>query len=281
MFSNPPKILAHSAALNNGNFVVPEFILNRGNNGVNLFHRHCPHRMYPLAQPGETVDNIVCKFHGFEWTKDGKAVNNDRKINCGTAEVGKSGLIFKNFTEPTHHWVSDLASETNLEFSHICQGKSTGSWLWMMEIQADLLHIRRGDNVIHPTLAEATNLDDVGMDSGKGWILQTCSTGWWLFIYPFTFIEWSKGCLSVNYTIPNNINNEFGFSWITQFYYDPTTLPSKRIEFETLEDVFHEDVEAIEAQHGGYFPLMKAINRLEDHCVHFGIWCRDHIIKND
>jgi hypothetical protein len=117
------------------------------------------------------------------------------------------------------------------------------------------------------------------MDHGDGWILQTCSTGWWLFIYPYTFIEYSPGCLSVNYTTPDDPNSEFGFSWITQFYYDPVIHQSKRTEFQTLEDVFHEDVEAIEQQKGKYFPLMKSVNRLEDHCVHFGQWVKDNLIK--
>jgi nitrite reductase/ring-hydroxylating ferredoxin subunit len=272
IFNKPPKILAHKSVITDSNFVTPEYILNRGVNQVNLFNRYCPHRMYPLAGPGEYIDNIVCKFHGFEWDKSGVPLNNDRNIGCGQAQVGRSGLVFKDFVEPDHYWVDDLAKETNLEFSHIVEGKSTGSWLWMMEIQADLLHIRKGDNVVHPTLAEVTNLDDIGMNQGDGWILQTCSTGWWLFIYPFTFVEYSTGCLSVNYTIPNDADNEFGFSWITQFYYSPATLSSKRLEFETLSDVFYEDLETIELQKGKYFPLMKTVNRLENHCVHFGQW---------
>jgi nitrite reductase/ring-hydroxylating ferredoxin subunit len=273
IFNNPPKILAHKAALKTSNFVTPEFILNSKDNAVNLLRRYCPHRMYPLGTPGQqTSENIVCKFHGFEWTKDGTPVNNDRKLGCGSATIGQSGLVFKDFKEPEHHWVTDLASETNLEFSHVLQGTSTGSWLWMMEIQADLLHIRTGEDVIHPWLSSVEDLDEVNMESGDDWIIQTCSTGWWLFIYPFTFIEWSKGCVSVNYTIPKDTDSEFGFDWITQFYYDPSVSSERRHIFEKLEDVFHEDVEAIETQKGPYFPLMNAQNRLEEHCVHYGKW---------
>jgi hypothetical protein len=279
MFKNPPKILAHKSAIIDKNYVTPEYILNNSGNTVNLFNRYCPHRMYPLAQPGEQIENTVCKFHGFSWEKNGTPINNDRKIACGKSTVGKSGLIFKDFVEPAHQWVNDLASETELVYSHSCHGVSKGSWLWMMEIQADLLHIRQGDNVIHPDLSDVTNLDDVKMEDGDGWILQTCSTGWWLFIYPFTFIEWSPGCVSVNYTTPNNINDEFGFTWNTQFYYAPHITENKRKEFETLEDVFLEDVEAIEKQKGKYFPIIKPYNRLEDHCVHFGKWYRKNLLK--
>jgi phenylpropionate dioxygenase-like ring-hydroxylating dioxygenase large terminal subunit len=278
MFINPPKILAHQVVLNLGNFVTPEYILNSSNNKINLFNRYCPHRMYPLSDVGKSINDITCKFHGFEWTKDGVPVNNDKSLNCGQATVGKSGLIFKNFQEPTHHWVDDITNETDLKFSHVCTGTSKGSWLWIMEIQADLLHIRSGENSVHPWLSTQENLEEVEMDSGDGWVIQTCSTGWWLCIYPFTFIEWSKGCLAVNYTVPKNIDNEFGFDWVTQFYYSPSITQDKKNIFEKMEDVFHEDIEAIEAQKGKYFPLMKSTNKLEDHCVHFGEWFRNNKI---
>jgi len=280
MFNVNPKILAHISALNVNNFVVPEYILNKGNDGVNLFRRYCPHRMYPLANPGENVENIVCKFHGFEWSKNGEPLNNNKNIACGKAQIGKSGLIFNDFVEPDHRWVYDLANEKHLKFSHVTSGNSTGSWLWMMEIQADLLHIRKGSDAIHPELSEFTNLDEVEMDSGDGWIIQTCSTGWWLFIYPYTFIEWSRGCLSVNYTVPTNPNTEFGFGWITQFYYSPEIQIEKRNDFESLERVFKEDVKAIELQKGEYFPLANAINEYENHCVHFGKWYKENRVSN-
>ena len=145
MFTTSPKIFAHKSAIETHNFVIPEYILNKGQDEVNLFHRFCPHRMYPLAVPGTHVDEINCEFHDFKWTSTGIPINNDRKLSCGKASVGRSGLIFKNFIEPNHIWVDNLAKETSLEYSHSMQGTSTGSWLWMMEIQADLLHIRSGE----------------------------------------------------------------------------------------------------------------------------------------
>lgn len=272
LFNNPPKILSHISALDSGNFVTPEYILNKGDSKINLMRRYCPHRMYPLHKVGQHVDQIVCNFHGFEWDKNGTPLNNDRKLNCGLASIGRSGLVFTNFTEPNHQWVDDLASEENLKFSHVTTGTSVGSWLWMMEIQVDLLHIRAGEDVVHPWLSSIEDLEEVNMDSGEGWIIQTCSTGWWLCIYPFTFIEWSPGCLGINYTIPNDPNYEFGFSWMTQFYYSPEISQERKTRFEKLEDVFHEDVLAIESQKGPYYPLMKAVNRLEEHCIHYGKW---------
>ena len=150
MFNNPPKIFAHLASLKNSNFVLHEYILNYSNNKVNLFHRYCPHRMYPLHSAGEHVKEITCKFHNFKWSEDGTPLNNPKTLNCGTASIGRSGLIFKNFQEPDHKWVDDLASETELEYSHCYQGESKGSWLWLMEAEVDLLHVYKGG--IHPLL---------------------------------------------------------------------------------------------------------------------------------
>ena len=271
------EVLAHKSAIKDKNFVVPDYILNKGETNVNLFNRHCPHRMYPLAEPGQHVENILCELHGFEWTKSGIPINNDRKIGCGSANIGKSGLVLKNFTEPNHKWVDVLASETGLEYSHMCKGASNGNWLFMMDIQADLFHIRKGG--VHPGLSEETNLDEVTLDQGDGWVIQYCATGFWLVIYPYTFIEWSPGCLAIYYVTPNDPASEFGFTWNTQFYYDPATTLEKRKQFETLEDVFKEDVGAIEKIKGKFFPVMKSESPLEDHCVHFGQWLSQNRVR--
>jgi nitrite reductase/ring-hydroxylating ferredoxin subunit len=275
MFKNTPKILAHQTSVKNGNFVTPDYILSKVGNQINLFNRFCPHRAYPLALPGEVIkENIVCKFHGFTWDQQGTPVNNDRNIKCGNASVGRSGLVLKNFIEPDNSWVNDLAAETNLEYSHTCTGKSTGSSLWMMEIQTDLLHIRNGD--VHPRLSTLVDLDNVKMEEGNNWVLQTHKDGWWLIIYPWTFVEWSLGCLGINTVTPADATNEFNFTWTTQFYFDPAVTQEKRDEFVTLEDVFKEDVVAVESQKGPYYPLNRSSNRLEDHCVHYSKWVKEN-----
>lgn len=275
MFNSPPRIIAHRSVIKNGNFATPEYIVGEGG----VMNRFCPHRMYPIQEIGTfSSGNLTCNFHGFSWDKNGTPLNNTKQLKCRTFTEGKSGLLFKNFKEPAHSWIDDLANETNLEYSHCMQGYSKGSWLWMMEIQADLLHIRKGEHAVHPWLSSIENLDDVKMESGESWIIQSCSTGWWLFIYPYTFIEWSPGCLAINYTTPDNVNEEFGFNWITQFYYDPSISPDRRSVFEKLEDVFQEDVHAIEKQKGKYFPIIKPYNRLENHCVHFGQWVKKNLL---
>jgi hypothetical protein len=271
MFINTPKVLAHVSSLNDGNFVTPDYILNKDNDFINLFHRFCPHRMYPLQSPGEVVQNIKCKFHGFEWDNKGIPINNEKKLNCGLASLGKSGLIFRNFTEPNHQWVEDLSKEKTLRYSHSNLGHSKGSWLWLMDAEADLLHLYKGG--IHPFLSKQINLDDIELDQGDGWIIQNHPGGWWLYIFPYVFVEYGNpGMLMVNSVYPKNADSEFEFDWITQFYYDNNIDVGKRLVFETLEKVFEEDVATAELQKGPYFPLMKAMNKYENHCVHFGKW---------
>jgi len=281
MFKNSPKILAHVSSVNKLNFVTPEYILNKGNNQINLFHRFCPHRMYPLHEPGDQVEEIQCKFHNFKWSSNGTPINNNKKLGCGNADIGKSGLVFKNFVEPDHQWVTDLSCEQNLEYSHSYTGTSKGSWLWLMDAEADLLHIYQQG--IHPFLAQQINLEDIVMEQGDGWILQKHLTGWWLYIFPFTFVEYGNpGMVMVNTVIPHSKDSEYGFDWITQFYYDATATFDRRYIFETLEQVFKEDVATAEKQKGNYFPLMKAMNRYEDHCVHFGKWVKaNHLTDSE
>jgi len=278
MFKPIPKIFSHISSVEKGNFVLPEVILNKSVDGINLFHRFCPHRRYPLHNTGDHVQQITCKFHGLEWSTNGIPINNDKSLNCGSATVGKSGLVFKNFNEPDHHWVDDLAAEQNLKYSHSYYGTSNGSWLWFMDVNTDLLHVFKEG--IHPFLSKQIDLEDVIMDQGENWVLQSHPDGWWCCIYPFTFVEYgSPGKLSINTVIPNDINNEYGFSWMTQIYYDDKVDINSKMIFETLEPVFHEDIKAAEMQKGNYFPLSTAMNRYEDHSVHFGNWVKNNRLK--
>jgi hypothetical protein len=273
MFKDTPRIFAHKSITDQGNFVLPDYILNAGtgDNSINLFHRFCPHRMFPLHNPGEHVENIFCEFHGFEWSKDGTPINNPKKIHCGKLDIGRSGLVFKNFIEPDHKWVDDLAKETNLVYSHSYQGESKGSWLWMMDAEADVLHIH--DKGIHPFLSKQVKAEDIQLDQGDDWILQTHPNGWWLYVFPFSFIEYgNNGCVMVNRIVPNDINTEYGYKWISQYYYDPNVNVNTKYIFETAEQVFIEDVKTSEKQKGNYFPVINPMNKYEDHCVHFGQW---------
>jgi hypothetical protein len=52
-----------------------------------------------------------------------------------------------------------------------------------------------------------------------------------------------------------------------------------RKDFDTIEDVYKEDLQAIEKQKGSYFPLMSANDRLEEQCVHWGQWFNKNKVR--
>jgi len=270
--NNVPKFYTHHATLNGTNFVTPKAIITKHEEKFYALNRVCPHRAYLIGDVG-THSDLVCPFHGFAFNLDGSPKNNSCRMGKKTLNLGRSGLLFEHFNEPDHLWVDILASEKYLIYSGSRVGESKGSWLWMMDTEADLLHIRK--NGIHPSLVDIFDTSQIELAQGDDWILQIHNRGgFWLFIYPYTFIEWMSGCLSLNYTVPKN-DTEFGFDYITQFFYDPSVSTKDREEFEMIDLTFREDIKAVENQVGPYFPLMKSSSRLEDQCVHFGNWYKE------
>ena len=278
MFKNPSKILAHTSSIRDGSFVTPEYIITKQDDIVRALNRTCPHRFYPIGEEGEVVSDITCKLHGFSFDRAGDPLNNNCRLGETEIDVGQSGLIFENFEEPNHKWVDDVKKETNLVYSNSYTGTSHGSWLWSMEMGADLLHVRKGG--IHPWLYPQINLDDVILDQEDNWMFQGRPDGWWTFVFPYTFIEWSPGCLSINYTVPKNVNIEYGFDWITQMYFDPLVPIKERDIFQKINMVFIEDVEGAEKIKLPYHPLKTSTSRFEDQCVYFGQWVKKNRIDD-
>ena len=279
MFSTLPTAIAHKSCADEGMYVTPEYIISNVDGKIHTLKKFCPHRRYPLATTGEYTDKLECKLHGFAFNPDGTAINNNRSLVCSNISVGKSGIVFRDFTEPDHQWVNDLASESDLKYSHMTSHTSTGSWLWNMEIAVDLLHLV-GNNGIHPLLSRQVNPTDFVLEEGDGWVFQKHNAGWWLQLFPFTFVEYGNpGCLVINYVVPKDINNEYGFDWYSQFYYDPTVHVNDRVVFETFDTTYSEDIAAVELQNGKYFPLTRTSNYLETHSVNWGNWYTKNLIK--
>lgn len=275
-----PMILAHISSLDNDTkFITSNYILDKKDFTVKIFNRNCPHRLYPIGQPGKRVNELHCNFHGLKWDKQCNPVNHNYNLIESFADISSSGLISVNFTQPDSIWVDDLINEKNLQYSHSSFGNSKGSWLWMIDIQSDLLHIQQGEDVIHPEFSKQVNLNKIKMSKGDGWVLQENEKGWWLFVYPFNFLEYRKGCLAINNLIPHSYNEEFGFDWMTQYYYSTNVSLSEKQDFELIEQALQEDVMAIEKQKKPFFPLRTALNNLEDHSVYFGQWIEKNLIK--
>lgn len=274
MFKNPPQILTHKNSLQFGNLVLQDKIVTKSQGVFKVKNRECPHRAYPIGNPGDILQKIECELHGFCWDNNGMPVEpNIYKLqDRGPVNEGISGLLFQNFNEPTEStWVKILENEKNLEYLRSEVGTSHGSWLWLMDIYSDLLHIRK--NGVHPNLSLEIPLDTLTLEHGKDWVLQkNTGPGFWLFIFPFTAIEWSKGKLSIKRIVPHNIDQEFGFDWQVQLFYDKDIDSSQRKIWESLIDVYKEDISAIEKIRKPFYPLKKSISKWEDQTKLWGDW---------
>lgn len=274
MFDKPTKIIGYKNLLDHGIFVTPEYIISEKFDltRVSLMKRYCPHRQYPIGKSGQFLKELYCEFHGLKWNSDGSPQEHPYKLSCGLADISNSGLIGINYIEPDAQWVHRISQEKNLQYSYSTFGSSNiGSWLWLMEAEADYMHVKQRE--IHPDLSQIIDLRHVNMYEGDNWIAQEHSPGWTsIFIYPYTFVEHTTGCLSINFVVPADHTSEFGFEWMTQFYFDPTVSKQQQDDFASLDKVFREDVATIEKVKGPYYPLKFAMNELERHSLHWSKW---------
>jgi hypothetical protein len=289
MFKNYPIIYAHVSAMSNSNFVLQEKIIVKNGEEYDIKSRECPHRGYLMHEPGDKINTITCKLHGFAWDQLGNpSIQHSscshfyRLHHHGTAEVGNTGLLFQNFKEPTNaYWVNVLASEKNLKYEKSILGNSNGSWLWLMEQMTDILHLNQ--NGIHPRQSLETPLKEIETGFGEDWAIQIYPTcygpkGFWLFVYPGFNVEYEPGKLLITRVVPNNINNEYGFTWHMQFYYDPKVDQTEKEVWEKCIDVYREDIKAIENIKRPFFPLKKTVNNMELQMKHWGDWYLKHKI---
>jgi hypothetical protein len=285
MFKNIPLILSHESSCDYGHFVTNDYIIFKDKEeNYSLKDRACPHRAYLMHKPGDVVKQVECKLHGFCWDDEGKPANEEhfyKLAHKGEVTKGKSGLLFQNFTEPQDaEWVNTIGSEKNLRYTKSYTGHSNGSWLWLMDVNADLVHFRR--NGVHPRQSLETPLDSLELLQGDSWCQQVSKSGFWLFVFPFHQIDYEPGKLGITRNIPDNINNEFGFSWHTQIFYDDRIDSKNREIFEEqLVQVYLEDVEVVENTKRPFFPLRKGVNKWENHTLHWTDWYLKNKIKSN
>ena len=275
MYNKYPKVLSHKSVFNHGNFSTDDYILHLDDTHVDKFHRACPHRRYPIVDSHKSVTDITCFFHGYKWDASGKPLNNRHNLSCGTLPINKSGLIIENF-DGSAPWIDDLAKETELKYSHTYNGGYTNSsWLWMMDILADIQHVY--ENGVHPELWKTTKPTQVIHEYGDCWNMQRHPDGWWLFVYPFTGIDYEPGRLMINSIKPENYEREFGFQWNMQFYYADHITSEQRTIFEQTTVICQQDIDTIEKIKIPYFPVIRPENELEEPCVQWGKWVRNNI----
>lgn len=262
MFKKFPRAVAHEAGQG---IVTPDYIYKN----KKLFSRTCPHRYFPIGEVGKICYTPRCQLHNYAFDPlTGNGINNNLTLPFKQAYSDTSGIIWEDFDEPDHWWVSNIADDyPALYLDKTFVGSSPGSWLWNMEMAVDVKHI----GGIHPWLNEHMRDVKIDYDEGDGWVLQSFEGGFWLFVFPFTFIEWAPKQLGIITLHPDDMQKEYGYKWFTQIYRDPELGFKEKSEFDMIENVWREDVEAVEKIRRPFKPTA-TMDPLERHNFLFSKW---------
>jgi len=267
-----PKILTHTSVFKKENFFGSSHYVVDQN--LKLFPNKCPHRGNKIISPGATKKEFKCGLHGWQWSSDGSPLNNNVTLKPKKASTNKSGLVFLDWEEPIDtQWVNDLSNDT-LEYSHSTKKQGLGDWRWQMEMHVDLLHVEQ----IHPLLHSYVDCNTLKTEYGSDWICQYHNYGWWLFIYPFTHIEWEPGCLYLSEMTPKE--NDQGYDVHIHYLFNPNVDTKTKEHFIMMaETTFDEDITAvneISANSKYREPNSNANHKLEKDIHHFYKWLEEH-----
>lgn len=267
-----PKILTHSRVFENNNFFGSnDYVINQE---LKLFPNRCPHRGNKIVKPGTVKNTFKCGLHGWTWNSDGSPQNNNVNLRHQEATKGKSGLIFLDWEEPSDSkWVNDLKN-SNFIYSHSLHKIGNGDWRWQMEMHVDLLHVEQ----IHPLLNSYVDCTKLITERGNDWIAQHHDHGWWLFIYPFTHIEWEPGCFYFSEMTPRE--NDLGYDVYIHYFFDSNISADVKENFMKLADTtFDEDIKAVNeiSAVSRYRMPSNAPHKLEEDIKHFYKWVEENV----
>jgi phenylpropionate dioxygenase-like ring-hydroxylating dioxygenase large terminal subunit len=233
-----PKILTHKDTLKTNKFFGnTNYVVNKD---LQLFLNRCPHRGNRIVAPGTCKEEFKCSLHGWRWDLTGKAINNNINLKEKNLNFGNSGLLFLDWTEPKNSiWVDQLKKES-FTYSHSSYRYGTGDWRWQMEMHVDLLHVKE----IHPLLNSYVDCENLKTEYGNDWICQHHEHGWWLFVYPFTHIEWEPGCLYISEMSPRE-NNQ-GYDVYIHYLFNESVNQDVKNNFKNVAEItFDEDIKAV------------------------------------
>lgn len=268
-YKNPhSQILTHKDVFKVSEiFGSADFVVTKTNK---LFANRCPHRLLPILQPGSVADTLKCNMHGWEWSTDGVPCNNHVPLrNQDRAVVGKSGLIYVDWQEPVgEKWVKDLSKEQFI-YSHSTTKHGTGCMRWQMEMHVDLLHVPH----IHPLLHSYVDVTKLTTSRGDDWIAQYHEHGWWLFVYPYTHIEYEPGCLYIS-EMRESVNG--GYDIFIHYLFSPSTSMLDQAQFiHMAETTIDEDIEAVNRLSASrYVKPHTQQHPLEVDTMHFYQWLK-------
>jgi len=269
--SKYPKVFTHKGVFKNNNFYgSSQFVINKD---LQLFSNRCPHRGNKIISPGTVKQEFKCGLHGWQWNENGSPINNSVNLRSTYATLGGSGLIYLDWNEPSSaKWVHDLSSD-DLQFDHCIKKHGHGDWRWQMEMHVDLLHVQ----FIHPLLNNYVDCNKLISEKGYDWIAQYHDHGWWLFIYPFTHIEWEPGCLYFSEMVPRE--NNLGYDVFIHYLFSPKISEEKKRDFSMMAEItFDEDINAVNeiSSTSKYRMPSNAKHPLEQDIIHFYKWLEDN-----
>lgn len=267
-----PKILTHKDVFSKGNFYGSgHYVIT---NDLKLFSNRCPHRGNKIITPGTVKEKFKCGLHGWEWSKEGAPSNNNVNLKPRQVMQGQSGLIFLDWKEPSDSkWAQELKND-KFVYSHRIKKYGAGDWRWQMEMHVDLLHVDQ----IHPLLNSYIDCTKLETERGYDWIAQHHKHGWWLFVYPFTHIEYEQGCLYISEMAPRE--KDQGYDVYIHYLFNENVDEKKRRQFaEMAETTFDEDLKAVNELSAAskYRMPSNAPHKLEEDIVHFYNWVEENV----
>jgi phenylpropionate dioxygenase-like ring-hydroxylating dioxygenase large terminal subunit len=267
-----PKIFTHKSVFSNGKFYGSgHYIIT---DELKLFSNRCPHRGNKIISPGTVKDQFKCGLHGWEWDGCGVPNNNNVTLKPREALQGESGLVFLDWDEPaSSKWAQELKNEIFV-YSHSVKKCGKGDWRWQMEMHVDLLHVDQ----IHPALNSYVDCTKLKTERGYDWIAQHHEHGWWLFVYPFTHIEYEPGCLYISEMAPRE--NDQGYDVYIHYLFNETVDNDKRKQFAEMAEVtFDEDLNAVNelSATSKYRMPSNAPHKLEEDIKHFYRWVEENV----
>lgn len=263
-----PKLFGHKDSLKDNNFFASRnFVINKN---LEAFTNTCPHRGFPIIAPGTVNNEMRCELHGWQWDSNGQPHNNSACLKPRTITCGKSGLLFTDWEEPADaRWVQDLAND-NFTYSHSTKRTGTGDWRWQMEMHVDLLHVDK----IHPLLTSYVDVNKLETEYGTDWICQRHEHGWWLFVYPFTHIEWEPGCLYFSEMTPT----DSGYDMDIHYMFGDVAQHTRNNFISIAEVTIDEDIDAVNrlSANSKYRSPPAKLDPLEVDLRHFYSWVKQN-----
>lgn len=260
-----PKLFGHKDSLKDNKFFASTgYVINQD---LVAFTNTCPHRGFPIVQAGNIADTMRCELHGWQWDARGTPANNSACLKARQITTGRSGLMFTDWNEPPGaEWVNDLATDSFV-YSHCARRSGTGDWKWQMEMHVDILHVDK----IHSLLTSYVDVGKIRTKYGDDWICQHHEHGWWLFVYPFTHIEWEPGCLYFS----EMVQTSYGYEVYIHYLFNENTPQHVRENFIKVAEVtFDEDIEAVNklSANSKYRAPAKTLDLLDVDIKHFYNW---------